>query len=105
QYSEKIAYFLQIPIELVEQEITDFILLPLRHICILNDVFQNYDLTNMIEAINFLSNQASCILCLSSNDQESISNLSLESDIQPIIVLQRTDKESWKSVSLKKFIF
>ncbi|CAF0998938.1 unnamed protein product [Adineta steineri] len=101
QYSEKIAYFLQIPIEVVEQEITDFILLPLRHICILNDVFQNYDLTNMIEAINFLSNQASCILRLSSNDQESISNLSLESDIQPIIVLQRTDKESWKSKQLE----
>lgn len=31
---------------------------------------------------------------------ESSYDITLESDIAPIIVLQRTDKEPWKSVSL-----
>ena len=50
-------------------------------------------------AVNFLSKQANGILQLSYNDQVSISDLSLQSELSPIIVFQRTDKEAWKSVS------
>jgi hypothetical protein len=55
--------------------------------------------------VNFLSQQAKYVLQLSHNDQISISgssqDITLQSEIAPIIVLQRTDKEPWKSVSSK----
>jgi len=42
QCEKKISYFLQISIEIIRKEIIEFIQLPLRHICILNDLFQSF---------------------------------------------------------------
>ena len=41
QCLNKIAYFLQIPVEFSLREISEFIHLPIRHICLLNDLFQS----------------------------------------------------------------
>ncbi|CAF4145762.1 unnamed protein product [Rotaria magnacalcarata] len=48
QCQNKIAYFLQIPMEYISREITDFILLPIRHICLLNDLFQSEIIANSL---------------------------------------------------------
>ncbi|CAF0862251.1 unnamed protein product [Rotaria sordida] len=115
QYCHKIAYFLQIPIELVIQEITEFILLPIRYICILNDLFQLFviDYTdlmndidwNIIQNIRYLSKQANNILHLLCYNEisilESSQDTTLQSDISSIIVLQRINKEPWESKQIE----
>ncbi|CAF4416928.1 unnamed protein product, partial [Adineta steineri] len=72
QYENKIAYFLQFPIEYIEREITAFILSPIRHVCLLNDLFQSILIehspsTNnidwkIIEDVRLLARQANVIL-------------------------------------------
>ncbi|CAF2778396.1 unnamed protein product [Rotaria sp. Silwood2] len=115
QYCHKIAYFLQIPIELVIREITEFILLPIRYICTLNDLFQLFvidysDLMNsidwnIIQNIRFLSKQANNILHLLCHDEisilESSQDITLESDILSTIVLQRINRDPWESKQIE----
>ncbi|CAF3390833.1 unnamed protein product [Rotaria sp. Silwood1] len=117
QYCHKIAYFLQTPIDLVIHEIIEFILLPIRYICTLNDLFELFvidysDLMNsidwnIIQNIRCLSKQANNILYLLCHDEisilESSQNLTLQSDISSIIVLQRTNKEPWETKQIELF--
>jgi len=37
------------PVEFITREITEFILLPIRHICLLNDLFQSANIENNID--------------------------------------------------------
>ncbi|UJR10372.1 hypothetical protein I4U23_014577 [Adineta vaga] len=101
QCADRIAYFLQVPVDVVSQEITGFILLPLKHICVLHDLLQNTHSMDMIEAINFLSKQASSILQFSSNDQRSILESSSQSQLSSVTVFQRIDSELWQSKQLQ----
>ncbi|CAF3843404.1 unnamed protein product [Adineta steineri] len=131
QYENKIAYFLQFPIEYIEQEITAFILSPIRHICLLNDLFQSVitehsPSTNnidwkIIEDVRLLARQANVILqssCINQHDNtvltlessiycapnvtlETSQDTTLQSEILPTIVLHRTNKEPWEPKQLE----
>ncbi|CAF1477126.1 unnamed protein product [Rotaria magnacalcarata] len=131
QCQNKIAYFLQIPMEYISREITDFILLPIRHICLLNDLFQSEIIANslvingvdrkIIEDIRLLALQANVILqssCVNQHDNtistlessvycapnvtlETSQDTTLQSEITSTIVLQRTNKEPWEPKRLE----
>ncbi len=132
--------------EYIIREITEFIHLPIRHICLLNDIFQSViiehpPVTNSIdwkiiegkkslfnnlffESIYFLdvrllARQANVIFqssCIHPHDNtistlessiyyppnvtlETSQDTTLQSEISPTIVLQRTNKEPWEPVS------
>ncbi|CAF0938415.1 unnamed protein product [Adineta steineri] len=131
QYENKIAYFLQFPIEYIEREITAFILSPIRHVCLLNDLFQSVitehsPSTNnidwkIIEDVRLLARQANVILqssCINQHDNtvltlessiycapnvtlETSQDTTLQSEILPTIVLHRTNKEPWEPKQLE----
>ncbi|CAF3444946.1 unnamed protein product [Rotaria socialis] len=117
QYCHKIGYLLQIPIEVVIRELTEFVLLPIRHICILNDLFQLFLIdssdsmnsidSNIIQNIRFLSKQAYVILQLLCHGQISVSQSSHcikpESDLSSIVVLQCVNKEPWEPKQMELF--
>ncbi|CAF1389527.1 unnamed protein product [Rotaria magnacalcarata] len=117
QYCHKIGYLLQIPIEVVIRELTEFVLLPIRHICILNDLFQLFVIdssdsmnsidSNIIQNIRFLSKQAYLICQLLCHGQMPISESSQcikpECDLSSIIVLQRVNKELWEPKQMELF--
>ncbi|CAF1488453.1 unnamed protein product [Adineta steineri] len=131
QYENKIAYFLQFPIEYIEREIIAFILSPIRHVCLLNDLFQSMLIehspsTNnidwkIIEDVRLLARQANVILqssCINQHDNtvltlessiycapnvtlETSQDTTLQSEILPTIVLHRTNKEPWEPKQLE----
>ncbi|CAF1051144.1 unnamed protein product [Rotaria sordida] len=126
QCQNKIAYCLQIPIEYITREITEFILLPIRHICLLNDLFQSEIIEHppiinsidwkIIEDIRFLARQTHVILqpsditqhddtistlessiyCAPNVTLETSQDTTIQPEITSTIVLQRTNREPWE---------
>ncbi|CAF0847374.1 unnamed protein product [Adineta ricciae] len=101
QCCDKIAYFRQIPTDVVIRELTSFVYLPLRHIRVLNDLLQNANAGDILEAINFLSNQARYVLQYSFHGENSILDSTSQSEMSRIMVFQRTDTEPWESKQLE----
>ncbi|CAF1341056.1 unnamed protein product [Adineta ricciae] len=125
QYQNKIAYFLQIPVEYIAREITEFIFLPVQHICNINNLLQSYIIEHppvthsidwkIVEDVRLLARQAAVIFQSSGVNQhdntvstiessiyyapnvtlETSQDTTLQSEVLSTIVLQRMNKEPW----------
>ena len=99
-------------VELLVEEMTDFLLLPLRHICMLNELLQSSTLEPsesdraFVVDVRLLSKQAAVLLQTSScHEYGSMSEFSQDStDASTVIVLQRIDRQPWESVRLNHWL-